>query len=96
MYVEPFLLSYGGSGKYFRIGRHITNFFKKYGKLYLTTTRLRMLMEFAFKEGVEKNIVTQAEREANMRTLGHSPSTVNRYYLPDDRCKCLYIFFPMI
>lgn len=44
-----------------------------------------MLMEFAMKEGVEKNIVTQAEREATMRTLGHSATTVNRYYLPHDR-----------
>jgi hypothetical protein len=85
--VEPFLLSYRGSGKHFRIGRHITNFFRKYGKLYLTTTRLRMLMEVKMKEGVERSIVTQAEREAAMRTLGHSATTVNRYYLPDDRYK---------
>ena len=42
------------------------------------------------KEGVENNVVTQEEREATMRTLGHSASTVNRYYLPNDRYKLDY------
>lgn len=45
------------------------------------------------KEGVERNIVTQAEREATMRTLGHSASTVNRYYIPDDRYKLTLILY---
>ena len=60
------------------------------GKLYSTTTRLRMLMESTMKEGVENNVVTQDEQEATMRTLGHSASTVNRYYLPNDRYKLDY------
>ena len=48
------------------------------------------------KEGVEKNIVTQAEREATMRTLGHSATTVNRYYLPHDRYNLALVIYILI
>jgi hypothetical protein len=68
-----------------RISRVMTNFLKSVTKLHITPTTIRKLIELEFKAAKARGDVTGEVCEAVRNSLGHSESTVERYYSPTAR-----------
>lgn len=77
---SPLFLTFAGAKEY-RFGAKVTNFFKEFLNLHITTTTIRSLYETEVDDLVAKGVLNGAHKDAVSRLGGHSGTTVTQYYI---------------